>query len=240
MPPPATRTSAWGCTGRQGRGARPYPGGVSTPRERLSDARLYLCAPAVGDDVLRAALRGGVDVLQLRDAGLDDDGVLREAERFKRLAHEAGALFVLNDRPDLAAACGADGVHLGQGDDSPSAAREHVGADAVVGRSTHGPEQGAEAAADPDVDYLSIGPVHATPTKPGRTPTGLGYVRWAAAHVDKPWFAIGGLDVTTLPDAVAAGARRAVVVRAVLDAPDPQAAAEELDSVLGVVTGGLA
>jgi thiamine-phosphate pyrophosphorylase len=206
-------------------------------RDRLADARLYLCAPACGDDLLRAALAGGVDVIQLRDGSLDDDGVLREAERFRRAADAAGALFVLNDRPDLAVACGADGVHVGQDDASPAEARAVVGPDRIVGRSTHGPEQGAAAAADPDVDYLSIGPVHATPTKPGRAATGLDYVRWAAAHVEKPWFAIGGIDATTISAVVGAGARRVVVVRAITEAGDPERAAAELRAGLGVRVG---
>jgi thiamine-phosphate pyrophosphorylase len=201
---------------------------VSTPRERLADARLYLCTPACEPALLRAALRGGVDVIQLRDAALDDDGIRRAAAAFRRAADEAGALFVLNDRPDLAVEVGADGVHVGQDDLAPARARELVGADAIVGLSTHGPDQGAAALADADVDYLSVGPVHPTPTKPGRPATGLSYVRWAAGHVDRPWFAIGGIDAGTLPRVVAAGASRAVVVRAITDAADPEAAAAEL------------
>jgi thiamine-phosphate pyrophosphorylase len=192
------------------------------------DARLYLCAPPVGDELIRAALRGGVDALQLRDATLDDDATLREATRFKALADETGAAFILNDRPDLALACGADGVHLGQDDGSPAAARAMLGPGAVIGRSTHGPDQGAIAAADPDVDYVSIGPVWATPTKPGRPGVGLDYVRWAAANVEKPWFAIGGVDAETALEVVAAGATRVVVVRAILAAADPEAAARAL------------
>ncbi len=211
-----------------------------TPRRRLQAAKLYLCAPACGPEPLRAALDGGVDVVQLRDPGLDDDGLLRAAEPFRRAADEAEALFVLNDRPDLAVACGADGVHVGQGDARPADARAVVGPDAIVGRSTHGPDEGAVAAADPDVDYLSIGPVHATPTKPGRPATGLDYVRWAAAEVRKPWFAIGGIDAVTVLDVVGAGAGRIVVVRAITEAEDPTAAAAELRASLDVVTGGRA
>jgi thiamine-phosphate pyrophosphorylase len=213
---------------------------VSTPRERLGRARLYLCAPACDDALLAAALRGGVDVLQLRDRTLDDDGVRREAARFRAAADAAGALFVLNDRPDLAVEVGADGVHVGQEDAAPAAARAVVGPDRIVGRSTHAPAQGAAAAADPDVDYLSVGPVHATPTKPGRVPTGLAYVRWAAANVDKPWFAIGGIGPATIADAVAAGARRVVVVRAIAGAGDPEAAAAGLRAALTVTAGGRA
>ena len=197
-------------------------------------ARLYLCAPAVGADRLRAALRGGVDVIQLRDRELDDAGILRAAETFRAAAREAGARFVLNDRPDLAAECGADGVHVGQGDATPAEARAAMGPEALIGRSTHGPEQGAEAAADPDVDYLSVGPVWPTPTKPGRPAAGLEYVRWAAANVDKPWFAIGGIDLGNVDEVVAAGAGRIVVVRALLEATDPEAQARRLKEAVGV------
>ena len=196
------------------------------------DARLYLCAPATaGRDVLRAALSGGVDVLQLREHDLGDDDLLRAAERFRDLAHAAGARFVLNDRPDLAERCGADGVHVGQGDATPAEARAVMGPAALIGRSTHDSEQGAAAAADPDVDYLSVGPVWATPTKPGRPAAGLGYVRWAAANVDKPWFAIGGIDTGNVGQVVAAGATRIVVVRALLGAGGAARARELKEAV---------
>lgn len=192
------------------------------------DARLYLCAPAVSGDVLRAALRGGVDIIQLRDHELDDDGILRAAKVFRALADRVGAAFILNDRPDLAVRCGADGVHVGQGDATPSEARAVMGANAIIGRSTHTPEQGAAAAADDDVDYLSVGPVWPTPTKPGRPAAGLEYVRWAAEHVDKPWFAIGGIDTRNVHEVVEAGARRIVVVRALLGAGNGAARAKAL------------
>jgi thiamine-phosphate pyrophosphorylase len=213
---------------------------VSTPRERLSDAHLYLCTTACDERLLRGALDGGVDVIQLRDRSLDDDAIRRESERFRRAADDAGALFVLNDRPDLAAEVGADGVHVGQDDASPAEARAAVGPDRIVGLSTHAPEQGAAGLADPDADYLSIGPVHLTPTKPGRPATGVEYVRWAAEHVGgvKPWFAIGGIDVTTIAAVTEAGASRVVVVRAITEAADPLAAAAELRSALEVVTSG--
>src|ERR687898_159371 len=103
----------------------------------------------------------------------------------------------------LVAACRADGVHVGHDDGSAAAARAVVGPDLIVGRSTHAPDQGALADADPDVDYLAVGPVHATPTKPGRPAAGPGYVAWAAEHVATPWFAIGGLDARTTPPGVA-------------------------------------
>ena len=208
-----------------------------TPRERIAPARLYLVCDARPRAFLDAALRGGVDVVQLRDKTLGDDELVAAARRFRAAADAAGALFVLNDRPDLVAACGADGVHVGQEDGTVAAARAAVGPERIVGRSTHAPEQGAAADADPDVDYLAVGPVHATPTKPGRPAAGLGYVAWAAAHVTTPWFAIGGLDASTTAEAAAHGARRVVVVRALTEAADPEAAARALRAALEVPVG---
>jgi thiamine-phosphate pyrophosphorylase len=203
-----------------------------TPRERIAGARLYLVCDARPRAFLEAALRGGVDVMQLRDKTLDDDGVIATAADFRAAADAHGALFVLNDRPDLVAACRADGVHVGQDDATPRAARELVGPDAIVGRSTHAPAQADAADADPDVDYLAVGPVHATPTKPGRPAAGLDYVAYAARHVTKPWFAIGGLDAGNVAEVVERGARAIVVVRAITEAPDPGAAARELRAAL--------
>jgi thiamine-phosphate pyrophosphorylase len=197
-------------------------------RERIGSARLYLVCDARPRAFLEAALRGGVDVVQLRDKTLADDALIAAAREFRAAAGAAGALFVLNDRPDLVAACGADGVHVGQDDGSVADARAIVGPELIVGRSTHAPSQGAEAEADPDVDYLAVGPVHATPTKPGRPAAGLAYVEWAAANVTKPWFAIGGLDAGNVDAVTARGARRIVVVRAIAGAADPEAAARAL------------
>jgi thiamine-phosphate pyrophosphorylase len=208
-----------------------------TARERLAGARLYLVCDAHPRAFLDAALRGGADLVQLRDKTLGDDELVEAAKAFRAAADAHGALFILNDRPDLVEACGADGVHVGQDDDTPAQARAAVGPDRIVGRSTHAPSQADAADADPDVDYLAVGPVHATPTKPGRPAAGLDYVAYAARTVAKPWFAIGGLDATTLPAAVEAGARRAVVVRAITEAPDPEAAAHELKELLGVEVG---
>jgi thiamine-phosphate pyrophosphorylase len=200
-----------------------------SPRERLATARLYLVCDARPLEWLRAALRGGVDVVQLRDKTLDDDGLIAAAAAFR----ESGALFILNDRPDLVEACGADGVHVGQDDMSPSEARALVGPDRIVGRSTHEPAQADAAMADTDVDYLAVGPVHATPTKPGRPAAGLDYVSYAALTVTKPWFAIGGLEPANLGPVLARGAERIVVVRAITEAPDPEAAARALGERLG-------
>ena len=190
--------------------------------------RLYLVCDRRPRSFLEAALRGGVDVIQLRDKSLDDAGLVAAAREFRAAADAAGALFILNDRPDLAGACEADGVHVGQDDGSVRAARAAVGPDRIVGRSTHAPAQGAIAEADSDVDYLAVGPVHATPTKPGRPAAGLAYVQWAAANLTKPWFAIGGLDAANVAAVSAHGATRIVVVRAIAAAPDPEAAARAL------------
>ena len=199
-----------------------------SPRERIAGARLYLVCDARPREFLAAALRGGVDVMQLRDKALDDDGLVTAAREFRAAADAHGALFVLNDRPDLVAACAADGVHVGQDDGSPADARAAAGPDAIVGRSTHAPEQADAAEADPDVDYLAVGPVHATPTKPGRPAAGLGYVEYAAAHARKPWFAIGGLHAGNVAEVVGRGATRVVVVRAITEASDPEQAARAL------------
>jgi thiamine-phosphate pyrophosphorylase len=199
-----------------------------TPRERLATARLYLVCDARPREWLQAAVRGGVDILQLRDKTLEDNGLIAAARDFRA----SGALFILNDRPDLVEACGADGVHVGQDDASPAQARALVGPERIVGRSTHAREQADDADADDDVDYLVAGPVHATPTKPGRPATGLGYIAYAARTVRKPWFAIGGLDATNAREALAHGARRIVVVRAIAAADDPETAARELRSIL--------
>ena len=200
--------------------------------ERLAAARLYLVIDAtVGSrpalPVVEAALRGGVDVVQLRDKDGVDEAILDAAEQFGRVCREHGALFVVNDRPDLALAARADGVHIGQDDVAPAEARAVVGPDRLVGLSTHSPAQ-FDAAANEPVDYVAVGPVYATTTKPDYAPVGLELVRHAAERQTRPWFAIGGIDVARAPEVRAAGADRIVVVRAIRDAADPQAAAAAL------------
>jgi thiamine-phosphate pyrophosphorylase len=207
-----------------------------TPRERLATARLYLVCPALPRDWIAAAISGGVDLIQLRDKTLDDEGLVEASRAF--VGHD-DALFILNDRPDLVEACGADGVHVGQDDSSPASARAAVGPDRIVGRSTHAPDQAAAADADEDVDYLAVGPVHETPTKPGRPAAGLHYVAHAASTVGKPWFAIGGLDAGNVHEVIERGATRIVVVRAITEAADPEAAARALrDALEGRVGAG--
>jgi thiamine-phosphate pyrophosphorylase len=204
---------------------------VSDLRDRLHAARLYLVCDRRPEAFLHAALGGGVDVVQLRDKDATDDELLEAATVFRRAADAHGALFLLNDRPDLAAAAQADGVHVGQDDAPVGSARATVGPERIVGLSTHSPEQ-IEAARSSAPDYIAVGPVHATPTKPGRPAVGLDLIRHAAAHAPEPWFAIGGIDPTNVGAVVEAGARRIVVVRAIAQAEDPAAAARSLRGAL--------
>jgi len=171
-------------------------------------------------------------MVQLRAKGASDDEVLAAAARFRSLCDEHGALFWLNDRPDLALEAGADGVHVGQDDISVDEVREQVGDRMLIGLSTHSPAQ-LDAALHSGADQLSVGPVWETPTKPGRPAAGLEYVRHAAATAPGfPWFAIGGIDTSNVAEVVEAGASRIVVVRAIRDAADPRAAAAELRRAL--------
>ncbi|HWI96341.1 MAG TPA: thiamine phosphate synthase [Solirubrobacterales bacterium] len=203
-------------------------------RERLRTARLYLCCEARphGEDpepLLAAALRGGVDIVQLREKSLPRREIELAAQTFRRLCDNHSALFIVNDDPDLARACDADGVHLGQDDMSVAEARALLGPDAIVGLSTHSKEQIAasgDAGASPD--YISVGPIWETPTKQGRPAVGLELVSHAAASAPHPFFAIGGIDSSNVSAVTEAGARRLCVVRAIRDAENPTAAAEEL------------
>ncbi|HEY8465699.1 MAG TPA: thiamine phosphate synthase [Solirubrobacterales bacterium] len=216
-------------------------------RELLARARLYFVCEARphGRDpepLLRAALRGGADIIQLREkAPRCAEELIAYSEPFRRAAAEHDALFILNDRPDLVEACGADGVHVGQDDTPVAEARAQAGPDALVGLSTHSEAQfdaalGARADARPD--QVSVGPVWETPTKAGRPATGLQLIRYAAARGgDAAWFAIGGIDAENIDEVVAAGARRAVVVRAIRDAEDPEAAARVLRAALETADG---
>lgn len=195
--------------------------------ERLLSAHLYLVCDERGDEFIDAVLRGGVDVLQLRMKGRPDEEVLGVAARFARACARHGALFILNDRPDLARAAGADGVHVGQDDMPVAEARGLVGRERLIGLSTHTPEQ-IDAGADTDADYIGVGPVHETPTKPGRPPVGLELVRYAAEHARMPFFAIGGISVSNVRNVRSAGASRVAVVRALTEAGEPELCAGEL------------
>jgi thiamine-phosphate pyrophosphorylase len=198
--------------------------------DRLAQARLYFVTDAATPDVLlRAALDGGVDMVQLRDRSVARTALLSAAERFRSACDDAGALFWINDDPELAVEAGADGVHVGQ-DDLPVEEARRDGL--LVGLSTHSPAQ-FEAGMSSGADQLSVGPVWETPTKPGRPATGLEYVRHAAAVGGAtPWFAIGGIDESNVHEVVDAGASRIVVVRAIRGAADPRAAAANLRAAL--------
>jgi thiamine-phosphate pyrophosphorylase len=200
--------------------------------DRLADASLYLVCEALPAARLEAALRGGVGIVQLRCKGAADADVIAAGRRFARVCERFGVPLILNDRPDLVAAAGADGVHLGQDDIGVEEARELLGADRIVGLSTHSPAQ-IDSALAVGVDYVGVGPVHATPTKPGRAAVGTELVTYAAARARIPFFAIGGIDHTNLDAVLAAGAGRVAVVRALTRASDPESAARELRARLG-------
>jgi thiamine-phosphate pyrophosphorylase len=197
-------------------------------RDRLSCSRLYLVL--AGDDarVLEPALRGGVDVVQLRDKRLDDNALVAAAEPFRVACTAHGALFVLNDRPDLVAACGADGVHVGRSDVPVEQARALVGSERLVGLSV---STAAELADVSGADYVGV-TAFTTPTKDDAVPGGLELLRAAAKTLTVPWFAIGGIGLANVGEAAAAGALGVAVVRAIRDAPDPEAAARMLRSAL--------
>ena len=223
-------------------------------RARLAAARLYLvCDSRPGgrtlSELLPAAVAGGVELVQLRDKSLGREQLAVAAREAAAVCQRLGVLFVVNDHPRLALEVGADGVHVGQRDMPVGRVRELVGSDLLVGLSTHAPAEidsvarrwparadggRRRAAGDnlPGVDYIGVGPVHATPTKPGRAPTGLALVRHAAAHAPLPFFAIGGVHAGNAPAAIGAGARRLAVVRAIADAVDPERAARELRALL--------
>jgi thiamine-phosphate pyrophosphorylase len=207
-------------------------------RARLADARLYLCTDArerQGDlaGFLDAVLSGGVDIVQLRQKGLEAGQELRYLEVFRRACTAHGALLAVNDRADVARVAAADVLHLGQDDLPAGPAREIVGPEPLIGLSTHAQPEALAASAEPVADYFCTGPVWPTPTKPGRPAPGLSLVRYAAAlGAPRPWFAIGGIDEQNLDQVLEAGARRIVVVRALTDAADPAAAATRLASRL--------
>jgi thiamine-phosphate pyrophosphorylase len=177
-------------------------------------------------EFLEAILAAGVDVIQLRDKDAEAGDLLRHAAVFRAAADRHDAVFIVNDRPDVALAAGADGVHLGQNDVPPAVARRILGPDAIIGLSCHAAEDYERLPIE--VDYVTAGPVHATPTKPGRPGVGLDLVRHVAKHVELPWFAIGGVDAANLREVLDAGATRVAVVRAVTEAADPAEAVRDL------------
>jgi thiamine-phosphate pyrophosphorylase len=200
----------------------------SSPAPLLADKKLYLVTPLRTDllDFLDAALRGGVDVVQIRDRSVPDGVLLEAVARARAFTYATHRVPLgVNDRPDIAVLADADFVHVGQ-DDIPVAAARRFGL--PVGLSTHAPPEIDEATAD----YIGVGPVYATPTKEGRSAVGLDIVRYAAERATVPWFAIGGIDRTNVEHVVAAGATRIAVVRAIGEAADPEAAARELRAAL--------
>jgi thiamine-phosphate pyrophosphorylase len=207
-------------------------------RAKLADARLYLCCDArekQGDlpDFLDAVLAGGVDIVQLRQKGMEARQELTALEVFADACERHGKLLAVNDRADVALGAAADVLHLGQDDLPVPLARRIIGDEPVIGRSCHAEADVDDAATAPGVDYFCTGPVWPTPTKPGRPAPGLGLVEYAARKAsERPWFAIGGIDAGNLGEVLAAGARRVVVVRALTEAADPRAAAAELSGML--------
>ena len=210
-------------------------------RAQLAEARLYLvCPTGPGEgsgsveehtrglpDLVRAAVAGGVDIVQLREKHLPDEELVAVAKALQALCERIGALLIVNDRPLVAREAGAAGVHVGQEDTPVGEVRELVGPDMLIGLSSHAREE-IDAREAREADYLAVGPVHETPTKPGRPAVGLELVRYAAGHAPRPFFAIGGLDAGNLSEVLDAGARRAVVLRAIAAAADPEQAAREL------------
>jgi len=211
--------------------AGPAEAGARELRARLADARLYLCSGArrsTGDlaEFLDAVLGAGVDIVQLREKGLEAREELGLLEVFADACRRHGRLLAVNDRADVAVAAGSDVLHLGQDDLPVPAARRILGPRPIIGRSSHDPGQADAAAREPGIDYFCAGPVWATPTKPGRTATWLGLLEHVARQRPaRPWFAIGGISLSRLDDVLAAGATRVVVVRAITEADDPAAAA---------------
>jgi len=207
----------------------------------LADARLYLCTDSrsrTGDlaAFLDAVLASGVDIVQLREKGLEASEEIRLLEVFAEAAQRHGKLFAVNDRADVAYAVRAPVLHLGQDDLPVAIARRIVGPDVLIGRSTHSAAQCDTARTEDGVAYYCTGPTWTTPTKPGRPAAGLDLIEHAAASQDaRPWFAIGGIEsVDRLDDVIARGARRAVVVRAITEAEDPGAAASAFAARLAV------
>lgn len=182
-------------------------------------------------DAVASALEGGVDILQLREKTMPANKILELGKKVKQLCAQYGAIFIINDRIDIALLLEADGVHLGQDDLDVKSARQILGDKCIVGISTHSPDQALKAVED-GADYIGVGPVFATPTKEGRIPVGLDYVKWASENIDIPFFAIGGIDENNAEDVITAGAQRIAVVRAIINAKSPRKAAEKFISKL--------
>ena len=205
----------------------------------FEDFRLYAVTDLKTEslDVLQkidAAYRGGTDIVQLRSKVLADAALIRLGLKIKKIAERNRKLFFVNDRMDLAFATGADGVHLGQEDMPVRVARKlakQAGLRAWIGKSTHSLKQALEAVKE-GADYIGVGPVFATPTKPDVRSVGLRFVKQAAMNIRIPWVAIGGIDLENVRDVEAAGAKRVAVVRAIFEDRDPESAARKLKDQL--------
>jgi thiamine-phosphate pyrophosphorylase len=197
-------------------------------RQRLRDTSLYLITSPIDalNETVEAALRGGVRLVQYRDKDPDDTVRLARAKLLRLLCTRYQALLIVNDRVDLALAVDADGVHLGQQDLPVETARQLLGPHRLIGRSTTNPDE-LKRAMEEDIDYIGVGPVFATPTKAEKAVAGLDYVRYVASHSTLPWFAIGGIDRQNLPQVVQAGAQRVAMVRAIMQATDPEYAVQQ-------------
>ncbi len=189
----------------------------------LEKSPLYLVTSPTDDllDAVESALQGGLTLVQYREKEADDNIRLAQATQLCQLCHQYGALFIVNDRVDLALAVDADGVHLGQQDIPIALAKEVLGFQKIVGRSTTNPDEMAAAIAE-GADYIGVGPVYATPTKPDKKPAGLEYLKYAATNCPIPWYAIGGIDVSNLHEVLSAGTTRVAVVRAIMQADNPR------------------
>ena len=197
--------------------------------QQLKTARLYLVTSPSENlvAIVEASLKGGLTLVQYRDKNTDDLIRFENAQKLCQLCHDYGALFLVNDRVDLALAVNADGIHLGQQDLPIAIARQILGPNRIIGRSTTNPPEMAKAIAE-GADYIGVGPVYETPTKVGKAAAGLSYVRYATKNATVPWFAIGGIDQTNLGDVLKAGAKQVAVVREIMQSPNPTEATQDL------------
>jgi thiamine-phosphate pyrophosphorylase len=195
----------------------------------LAGRRFYLCTADRADlpQFVDACIRGGVDIVQYRDKQADARAILKRGALVRDVCRSHGVPFILNDRPDLALELGADGVHVGQDDCPPAAARRILGPDAIIGLSTHSQDDFIGSEREP-VDYISVGPINPTPTKPGRAGVGLGYLRFAANEASLPFYVTGGVNPKSIGDLLASGATRFVAVRWLTEADDAYEAAVKL------------
>lgn len=206
---------------------------------KLADKKLYLVTNSdkfeTDDeflDAIASALEGGVDILQLREKNMPAKRITELGKKIKQLCAQYNATFIINDRVDIAAIIEADGVHLGQDDLDVASAREILGPNAIIGVSTHAPEQALKAVED-KADYIGVGPIFETPTKLGRTAVGLNYAKWASENIQIPAFAIGGIDLDNAQEVLNTGIKRIAVVRAIINAQSPKNSAENFLNKIG-------